>query len=62
VKWRATAEALDLAIGARRLARVARAAQALAPRLAIDRDALRIEVLMLAPRRWPRHMRNVWQL
>lgn len=61
VKWRATAEALDLAIDARRLARVARAAEALAPRFARDGDVQRIDVLLLAPRRWPRHMRNVWQ-
>ena len=61
VKWRATAEALDLAIDARRLARMARAAEALAPRFARDGDVQRIDVLLLAPRRWPRHMRNVWQ-
>ena len=61
VKWRATAEALDLAIDARRLARVARAAEALAPRFARDGDVQRIDVLLLAPRRWPRHMANVWQ-
>ena len=61
VKWRATAEALDLAIDARRLARVARAAEALAPRFARDGDVQRIDVLLLAPRRWPRHMANDWQ-
>ncbi|GAC1404676.1 MAG: YraN family protein [Novosphingobium sp.] len=61
VKWRATAEALDLAIDARRLARVARAAEALAPKFAREGDVQRIDVLLLAPRRWPRHMRNVWQ-
>ena len=61
VKWRATAEALDLAVDARRLTRVARAAQALAPKFARDGDVQRIDVLLLAPGRWPRHMRNVWQ-
>ena len=61
VKWRATADALDFAIDARRLARVARAAEALAPRFARDGDVQRIDVLLLAPGRWPRHMTNVWQ-
>lgn len=61
VKWRATAEALDLAVDARRLSRVAQAANALAPRFARAGDVQRIDVLLLAPGRWPRHMRNVWQ-
>lgn len=61
VKWRRTAEALDTAIDARRLARVARAAEALAARFARPEDDVRIDVLLLAPGRWPRHMANVWQ-
>lgn len=61
VKWRATAAELDLAIDERRLRRVARAAEALAPRYARTDDDLRIDVLLLAPRRWPRHIVNAWQ-
>ena len=61
VKWRATSTDLDLAIDARRLSRVAAAAQALAPRYAGDGEDLRIDVLLLAPGRWPRQIVNAWQ-
>ncbi len=61
VKWRASAAALDEAIDARRLRRVARAAEALAPRFAKAGDDVRIDVILLAPGHWPRHMANVWQ-
>ena len=61
VKWRASREALDQAIDARRLQRVARAAEALAPKFARAGDDLRIDVILLAPGHWPRHMANVWQ-
>lgn len=61
VKWRASSAALDVAIDARRLCRVARAAEALAPRFAKAGDDVRIDVILLAPGHWPRHMANVWQ-
>lgn len=61
VKWRATAAELDLAIDERRLRRVADAAAALAPRFVRPRDDQRIDVLLLAPGRWPRHIVNAWQ-
>ncbi|WP_421847750.1 YraN family protein [Novosphingobium sp.] len=61
VKWRASQAALDQAIDARRLRRVARAAEALAPRFAGPGDDIRIDVILLAPGHWPRHMANVWQ-
>ena len=61
VKWRSSAVALADAIDARRLRRVARAAEALAPRFAKAGDDLRIDVILLAPGHWPRHMANVWQ-
>jgi len=61
VKWRRSGEALDLAVDARRLQRVARAAEAIAPRFARPGDVMRIDVILLAPGRWPRHMANVWQ-
>lgn len=61
VKWRASAAALDHAIDARRLRRVAAAAAMLAPRFVRAGDDVRIDVLLLAPGRWPRHLVNVWQ-
>ncbi len=61
VKWRRTVAELDLAIDERRLARVADAATALAPRYVRPTDDMRIDVLLLAPGRWPRHIVNAWQ-
>jgi putative endonuclease len=43
------------------MARVAAAAQALAPRYARDGDDLRIDVILLAPGRWPHHIVNAFQ-
>jgi len=61
VKWRARQAALDHAIDARRLRRVARAAEALAPRFAGPRDDVRIDVILMAPGHWPRRIANAWQ-
>ena len=61
VKWRARAADLDHAIDAYRLRRVAVAAQRLAARHARPGDAVRIDVMLLTPGRWPRHLENVWQ-
>jgi putative endonuclease len=61
VKWRATDAERDIAIDQRRLQRVARAAEALAPRYARNGEDIRVDVLLLAPRRWPRHIVNAWQ-
>lgn len=61
VKWRERAEDLDTAIDAFRLRRVAAAAHMLAPRLVKPGMDTRIDVLLLAPGRWPRHLVNVWQ-
>ncbi len=60
VKWRRSAIDLDLATDHYRMRRVAAAAEALAPRYARDGDDLRIDVLLLAPGRFPRHLTNVW--
>lgn len=60
VKTRATQAEVDLAIDHHRLKRVAAAANYLAPRHARPTDAIRIDVLLLAPRRWPRHIVNAW--
>ena len=61
VKWRATAAELDLAIDQRRLSRVVAAAQILAPRYMKPNDDVRIDVMLLAPKRLPRHLIHVWQ-
>lgn len=61
VKWRERAADLDLSIDRHRLRRVAAAAEMLAPRFARPRDDIRIDVMLLAPRRLPRHLVHVWQ-
>ena len=58
VKWRRTAAELDLAIDEYRLRRVAAAAEAVAPRFVRPGDDQRIDVLLLAPGRLPRHIVN----
>jgi len=59
VKWREKAADLDLAIDERRLSRVAAAAETLVSRFARSGEDLRIDVLLLAPWRFPRHIANV---
>ena len=61
VKWRTTGAGLDTAIDAYRLRRVAAAVEAVAHRHTRPGDTIRIDVLLLAPRRWPRHIVNAWQ-
>ena len=53
---------LDTAIDAHRLRRVAAAAEALAHKYARPGDVQRIDVLLLAPGRFPRHMANALML
>jgi putative endonuclease len=61
VKQRATLAELDMAIDHHRLRRVAAAAEALMPRFVpVGHDA-RIDVILLAPGRLPRHLTHVWQ-
>lgn len=60
VKWRRTAAELALAVDHYRLRRVAAAAEAIAPRYVRAGDDMRIDVLLLAPRRFPRHIVNAW--
>lgn len=60
VKTRATHAELALAIDEYRLSRVASAAHMLAARFARPGDDLRIDVILLAPWRLPRHIRNAW--
>jgi len=60
VKARARGADLDLAIDERRLSRVAAAAEILFHDLAKPGDDMRIDVILLAPGRPPRHLANVW--
>jgi putative endonuclease len=43
------------------LRRVVAAAEQLAPRYMREGDDIRIDAIFLVPRRWPMHLRNVWQ-
>jgi len=60
VKTRATSVELDRAIDRNRLKRVAAATHALSAHYAKASDTIRIDVILIAPRHWPRHLRNVW--
>ena len=62
VKWRGNAAELGHAIDAYRLRRVAAAAEAVAHRFARAGEEQRIDVLLLAPGTWPRHMANALML
>jgi len=61
VKARANERAAALSLDEFRLRRVAVAAERLAPRFMRDGDDVRIDALFVVPRRWPRHLANVWQ-
>ena len=61
VKARATEEAAAFALDDWRLRRVAAAAERLAARYMRDGDDVRIDALFIVPRRWPKHLANVWQ-
>ncbi|HEX5238700.1 MAG TPA: YraN family protein [Sphingomicrobium sp.] len=61
VKARSTEEAAAMALDDWRLRRVAVAAERLAPRYMREGDDIRIDALFIVPRRWPRHLENVWQ-
>ena len=60
VKARASDEQAEFALDEWRLRRVARAAEALAPRFAKADDDIRIDALFIVPGRLPRHLANVW--
>jgi putative endonuclease len=60
VKARATDAAAALALDDWRLRRVVVAAERLSPRYMRDGDGVRIDALFIVPRRWPRHLANVW--
>ena len=60
VKQRGTADAAAWALDEYRLRRVAIAAQKLAARYATDGEDVRIDAIVIVPRRLPRHLPNVW--
>jgi putative endonuclease len=60
VKWRNTAAELDHAIDEYRLRRVAAAAEAVAHLYATQGEDIRIDVILLAPGSFPRHIENAW--
>lgn len=61
VKWRNSPEQLDYAIDAYRLRRVAAAVEAVAHEYAGNGEDIRIDVILLAPGSFPRHIVNAWQ-
>ena len=61
VKARATDDAAGIALDQYRLRRVVTAAERLAPRFMREGDDLRIDAIFVVPRRWPKHLTNVWQ-
>ena len=61
VKARATEESAAFALDEWRLRRVVTAAERLAQRYMRAGDDVRIDALFIVPRRWPRHLPNVWQ-
>lgn len=61
VKWRKKQADLDHAIDERRLHRVAAATECVAHEYAKDGEDIRIDVILLAPGAFPRHITNAWQ-
>ncbi len=60
VKARAHTSDLATAIDASRLRRVAAAAEILLPKYGKSCENMQIDVIMVAPWRWPNHLPNVW--
>ena len=60
VKARSRPEDLDYAIDQYRLKRVAAATEFLYPQYCKNGEDARIDVILVAPRRWPTHLTNVW--
>jgi putative endonuclease len=61
VKARADEHAAGFALDEWRLRRVVTAAERLAQRYVRDGDEVRIDAIFVIPRRWPRHLANIWQ-
>jgi len=61
VKARRTEADAGMVLDEWHLRRVAAAAEALAPRYSRTGDDIRIDAMLIVPRRFPRHLVNVWQ-
>jgi putative endonuclease len=61
VKARASDDAAAFALDEWRLRRVVTAAERLSPRYMRDGDDVRIDAIFVVPKRWPRHLPNIWQ-
>ena len=61
VKWRRNSIDLDTAIDEYRLSRVAAAVECVAHDYATNGEDIRIDVILLAPGNFPRHIANAWQ-
>jgi putative endonuclease len=61
VKTRAKAADLAFAVDEYRLRRVAAAAKSLMPRYQRPGEDVRIDVILLAPWTWPRHIEGAWE-
>lgn len=61
VKWRRAKADLDHAIDEHRLHRVAAAAECVAHEYAREGEDIRIDVILLAPGSFPRHIANAYQ-
>lgn len=61
VKWRQRVADLDHAIDVYRLRRVADAVECVAHNYAAQGEDIRIDVILLAPGAFPRHIVNAWQ-
>ena len=61
VKARASEQAAAFSLDDWRLRRVAVAAERLSPRYLRAGDDVRIDALFIVPKRWPRHLPDVWQ-
>lgn len=59
VKSRPTLEEAAAALTPRGMSRVRRAAELLAARYAAHTDFMRIDAILVAPNRFPRHLRNI---
>ena len=60
VKARTKQSDIAAAIDARRLKRVAAAAESMIAEYGKGAENIRIDVILIAPRRFPRHLVNVW--
>jgi putative endonuclease len=61
VKYRPTLDAAAAAISSRQQRRIVHAARSfLAANADLNRLTLRFDAVLLAPRRWPRHVINAW--